>query len=61
MNCLGNEGRTLIKVLGEMSDVVYLDEQKDEGHWIASLTEQAESVIAQLDKEDVCAVAVFER
>jgi hypothetical protein len=34
---------------------------KDEGHWIASLTEQAESVIAQLDKEDVCAVAVFER
>ena len=25
MNFLGNEGRTLIKVLGEMSDVVYLE------------------------------------
>ena len=25
VNCLGNEGRTLIKVLGEMSDVVYLE------------------------------------
>lgn len=50
----------LLNVLQAVSDLVFI-EQKDEGHWIASLTEQAESVIAQLDKEDVCAVAVFER
>ena len=42
----------LLNVLQAVSDMVFI-EQKDEGHWIASLTEQAALVVAHPDMDEV--------